>query len=267
MSLISSQEVVDANAKIGAHVRIGPYTVIGPNVEIGDHCDIGAHVIIHSNTIIGKNNHIHSFAALGGDPQDLTYAGEETWLVIGDHNIIREYVSIHRGSVKENKKTIIGNHNCFLAYSHVAHDCVVGDHTLFINNATLGGHVVLNDHVIIGAFVAVHQFCRIGAYSFIAQAAQVSQDVPPYVMVAGTPSRPCGLNVIGLRRHGFDRQVIRALKEATIILYNREYLLADALAQLEDLAVKTPQILPIIDFVRSSKRGISRKIAQAGVSK
>ena len=181
---------------------------------------------------------------------------------MGDHNEVREYVSINRASSKENNQTIVGDKNCFLAYSHVAHDCVIGDETLFVNNATVAGHVHVGDRAIIGAFVAVHQFCQVGPYSFLAQAAQVSQDVPPYVMMAGTPSRPCGLNVVGLRRHGFSNKVIRALKDAYVVLYNRELLLQDALTELELLAVETIEVERLIHFVRNSKRGVSRRAYQ-----
>ena len=259
---VSNTACLDSSVKLGKNVRIGPYSVIGPNVQIGDDSIIGSHTVIEKNTTLGKCNRVHSFVSLGSDPQDMSYEGGDTWLEIGDHNVIREYVSINRASMKENFKTVVGDHNCFLAYSHVAHDCVIGDNVMFINNATIAGHVHVGDKAIIGAFVAIHQFCHVGAYGFVAQGSQLGQDVPPYVIVAGTPGRPCGLNVVGLRRHGFSNKVISALREAYLILYNRELLLEDALIKLEILAVETPEIEALIHFVRSSKRGISRRVVE-----
>ena len=252
---------VHPTAKIGHNVSIGAYTVIGPRVEVGDNCHIGAHVVIHSNTTLKEDNRIYSFACIGGDPQDIGYKGEETWLHIGRGNVIREYVSINRGSAKKEgtQETLIGDYNNFLAYSHVAHDCKISNHVLFVNNATIAGHVIIDDHVIVGAFSAVHQFCHIGAYTFLCRGTQVPKDVPPYMMVTGNPGYPCGLNMVGLKRCGFNLQTVRGLKNAYQLLYRNGLSLVDALEGMRLLLKDTPEVQLILDLVEGSKRGISRK--------
>lgn len=260
LSTIHSSAIIHPSAQIAADVVIGPWVIIGPNVVIASGCRLNAHVVIHSNTTLGKNNAIHSFAVVGGDPQDLSYKNQATWLKIGDHNTIREYVTIHRGSDSEGSTTHIGHHNNFLAYSHVAHDSRIGDHVLFINHATIAGHVRIDDYAIIGAFSAVHQFCHVGAYSFVARSALISKDVPPYLLVAQTPGYPSGLNLVALRRNGFEKAAITALKEAFAILYTRSLSLTEALEQLK--AIDTPEVIKMLEFIQSSKRGIMRKAAK-----
>lgn len=256
---VDDRAMIDPSAKIGPRVQIGPWSRIGPHVEIGADTVIGTHVVIESHTRIGERNHIHSFACLGGDPQDLSYRGESTWLEIGNENVIREYVTLNRGSASGVGVTRIGNHNNILAYSHVAHDCQIGNHVLFVNHATTAGHVTVEDHAIMGAFTAVHQFCRIGAYSFLSRATEISKDVPPFMLVKGIPGYPCGLNLVGLKRHGFSIEAIRALKEAYKILYLRRMKFDEAKRLLIELAVSTPEVQNILDFINRSNRGIARK--------
>ena len=200
---IDSRASIHPSVVIGNNVSIGPWVMIGPNVEIGDNTKIHSHVVIDRDTKLGKNNVIHSYAALGGDPQDLGYKGEDTYLEMGDGNIVREFVTINRGSATGKRITRVGNKNFFLAYSHVAHDCQLKNEILMVNNATLAGHVTVDDYVILGAFTAVHQFCRVGAYSFLSRATEISKDVPPYMLVKGLPGFPCGLNKVGLKRPWF----------------------------------------------------------------
>ena len=249
---------IDSSASLAENVIVGPYAVIGPNVTIGAGCQIDAFAIVHRNTILGKNNHIYSYASVGSDPQDMTYDGSDTYLEIGDNNIIREYVSINRGSPKE-KLTKIGNDNLILAYSHIAHDCSIGNGVRFVNNATLAGHVRVDDHAILGAFTAVHQFCRIGAYSFLSRGTQVSKDVPPYMIVEGIPGYPRGLNSVGLRRHGFDRHAMKNLKQAYKWLYMEDLPLEEVMTRLRILSEECSRVSLIVALIESSKRGIQRK--------
>jgi UDP-N-acetylglucosamine acyltransferase len=250
--------IIDPSAKIASNVIIGAYAIIGPNVVVGADCRIESHACVHRDTILGQGNHIYSYASVGSDPQDLTYDGSLTRLEIGDHNIIREYVSINRGSPKE-RLTKVGNNNCILAYSHIAHDCHVGNGIRFVNNATLAGHVRVDDHAIIGAFTAVHQFCRIGSYSFLSRATQVTKDVPPYMIIEGFPGYPHGLNLVGLRRHGFGRDAINGLKKAYRYLFMQGLPLKEAMEKLRALVLDCPEAQLIVDFIESSERGIQRK--------
>lgn len=256
---IDNRAIIHPTTKIGKNVKIGPWSVIGPNVEIGSGTEIASHVVIAGNTKIGKNNKIYQAASLGGDPQDLHYHGEETYLRIADNNIFREFVTVSRGSTGGQRVTRIGNNNCFLAYSHIAHDCQIGSGTLFVNHATLAGHVIVDDYASIGAFSAVHQFVRIGAYSFLSHAAQVPQDILPYMMVVGVRGTPCGLNTVGLKRHGFSAKTIAALKRAYHVIYRRGLKLRDVYLELSKMVEETPEIKLILDIIDSSKRGIARK--------
>ncbi len=251
--------LIDPSAKIGQQVEIGPWSVIGPNVEIGDGTKIGSHVVIARDTKIGCNNRIYSYAALGADPQDLGYKGEPTFLEIGDGNVFREFVTVSRGSVSGTGTTRMGNKNCMLAYSHVAHDCVVGNGVLFVNNATLAGHVTVDDYATLGSFTAVHQFCRIGSYSFLSQGAKITRDILPYMLVTGESSTPHGLNTVGLRRAGFPVDAIRALKNAYHIIYRRRLKLAEVRAQLQEMVADVPEIQLILDMMDTTKRGIARQ--------
>ncbi len=255
---VDSRAVIHPSAKIADDVEIGPWTSIGPNVEIGSGTKIHSHVVIAKDTKIGKNNRIYSFAAIGGDTQDLVYAGEDTYLEIGDNNVFREFCTINRGSPVGIGTTTIGNDCNFLAYSHVAHDCIIGNNVLFVNNASLAGHVVVYDNAILSAFTAVHQFCHIGSYTFICRAAQVAKDVPPYMLVAGPSDTPSGLNLIGLKRCGFSMKVIRGLKKAFHLIYGGHLKLAEVKVQLELLTKETPEVQLILDFIKQSERGIAR---------
>jgi UDP-N-acetylglucosamine acyltransferase len=256
--MISDKADIHPSAMIAEGVTVGPWTVIGPHVSIGTGTRIGPHVVVQQHTRIGENNVIHPYAMIGGDPQDIAYHGEETWLEIGDNNVIREYVSIHRGSLKDEGVTLVGDHNLIFAYSHIAHDCVIGSHTTFFNHATLAGHCTIENHAIIGAFAALHQFCRVGSYSFLARAAQVPKDVPAFLMVVYNPGRPCGLNMMGLKRAGFTLATIKQLKKAYQTLYQDNLPLADALAKLKDMVTATPQVQMMVDVIEQAKRGIVR---------
>lgn len=256
--MIDPRASVHSSAKIGEDVSIGPWTLIGPNVEIGDHTQIQSHVVISRNTKLGKNNIIFPYVSLGGDPQDLSYQGGETYLTIGDDNIIREFVTVNRGS-DINGITTIGNKNFLLAYSHVAHDCYLGNEILMVNNATLAGHVSVDNYAILGAFTAVHQFCRVGAHSFLSRATEISKDVPPYMLVKGLPGMPCGLNTVGLKRRGFSDETIRILKKAYQILYRRGLKFDKVKKELEKLAETCSEVQLILDLINKSDRGIARR--------
>ena len=259
---IDSRASIDPTAIIGKNVEIGPWSMIGPNTQIGDGTVIYPHVVIDRNTKIGCGNTIYPYVSVGCDPQDLGYKGEDTYLEIGDHNIIREFVTINRGSTGGHGITKIGNKNCFLAYSHVAHDCVIGNEVLMVNNATIAGHVTIDDYVILGAFTAVHQFCRVGAYSFLSRATEISKDVPPYMLVKGLPAFPCGLNTVGLKRRGFSDETMRGLKKAYQALYRRGLKFDDVLKELEVLSETYPEIQLILELIHSSERGIARRTVE-----
>jgi UDP-N-acetylglucosamine acyltransferase len=258
--LIDDRASIDPTAVIADDVSVGPWTVIGPNVTIGEGCQIGSHVVIECNTKIGKRNKVHSFSSIGGEPQDLSYKGEPTFLEIGDDNIIREHVTINRGSVGGGGLTRIGSKNCFLISSHVAHDCIVGNGVLMINHAALAGHVTIDDHATLGAFTAVHQYCRVGAHSFVSRGALVTQDILPYVLVAGPGGVPCGLNMVGLKRHNFSLETIRVLKTAYSIVYRRRLKLRDVCVQLNEMVADCPKVQLMLDIIYQSKRGIARKL-------
>lgn len=250
---------IHPTANIAPNVTIGPWVLIGEHVSVGAGTRIDAHAVISHHVSLGENNHIHSHAVVGGDPQDLSYQGEETWLRMGDGNVVREFVTINRGSTKEHRQTIVGNHNCFLSYSHVAHDAMIGNHVLFVNNASIAGHVTVDDYAIIGAYAAVHQFTRIGAYSFLVHAAQASHDIPPFMLVKGTPAVPIALNVVGLRRHGFNDIVLRELKRAFRLMYRQNLPLKQVEEELGVLAQQTTEINLILDIMKTTKRGLLRK--------
>ena len=256
---ISPLAQIDPGARIGANVDIGPFTVIGADVEIGDNTRIGSHCSLHGPARIGRDNRIHGHAAIGGDPQDKKFASERTELIIGDGNTIREFVTINRGTGSGGGATRIGNHNWFLAYTHVAHDCVVGDHCVFSNNATLAGHVEVGDHVILSGFTGVHQFCRIGAHAFIGMGAFVNGDVPPYLMVAQEDyGRPRGINSEGLKRRGFDSGRVAAIKRAYRALYMSGANLIDAKQQLAALAESSDDVRALLDFIERGERPLLR---------
>lgn len=259
--------VIDKKAALDTTVTVGPYAVIGPDVTIGSQTKIDPHAVISGPTTIGANNLIGSFATIGGAPQDLSYQGEPTELIIGDNNQIREYASIHRGTPNGRFKTVIGNNNLLMAYIHVAHDCIIGDHVIMANVATLAGHVEVGERASIGGLVAVHQFCRIGPYSYIGGISGLGLDVAPYVIVSGIRDRTrvSGINKVGLRRHGFNKETISALDSAFRIIYRSpNLLLKDALAMARDKFSECKEVIKMINFFESSKRGVVRRTNEDG---
>ena len=250
--------VIAPNAVLAEGVEIGAYTVIGPGVEIGANTKVGPHVVINGPTRIGADNRIYQFSSIGDAPQDKKYKGEPTRLEIGDRNVIRECVTLNRGTTKDLGVTRIGSDNLFMAYSHVAHDCQVGNQCVLANNATLGGHVHLGDWVIMGGFSGIHQFCRVGAHAFIGNNAAVTRDVPPFVMTVGQPAAAHSVNSEGLKRRGFSPEQIRNIRNAFRLLYRSGLKLADAMSQLEAIAKEQPEILPIVEFLPQSTRSIVR---------
>ena len=260
---IHKTAVVDSQAEVDETASIGPYSVIEANVTIGADTVVDAHTVVSGHTTIGERNHIGSFASIGTPPQDSHYKGEPTELIIGDDNQIREYVSIHLGTPSGNGKTVIGNNNMLMAYCHVAHDCVIQDHVIMANVATLGGHVELGNFVNIGGLVAVHQFCRIGAYTYIGGMSGISKDVPPYVMLTGTRNRMriSGINKIGLRRNGVSREAIKCLEQAFKIIFRSppEILHQETLDRTLKALPDSPEVQFMLDFFNTSKRGVVKR--------
>lgn len=251
--------VVEAGARLGDGVRVGAFSIIGADVEIGDNTEIGPHCSVHGPTRIGRDNRFIGHAAIGGEPQDKKFSGERVELVIGDRNTVREFVTINRGTRSGGGITRIGDDNLLLAYTHIAHDCVVGNHCVFSNNATLAGHVSVGDHVILSGFAGVHQFCRIGAHAFVGMGAFVNGDVPPFVMVAQEGySRPRGINNEGLKRRGFDAERIGAIKRAYRALYMAGNSLDEARAKLVELADDSQDVRELLAFVDSGDRPLLR---------
>ncbi len=256
--MIHPTAIVHPGARLGRNVRIGAYSMIGEHVEIGDDCEIGPHAVITGHTRIGCGNRIFQFVSLGDAPQDKKYAGEATRLEIGNGNTIREFCTLNPGTVQGLGVTRIGDDNWIMAYVHIAHDCVVGNHTILANNATLAGHVIVEDFAILGGFTGVHQFCRIGAHAITGIASVVRQDVPPYVTVSGNPAAPYGINNKGLKRRGFSADAIAALKRAYKLLYRSGLSLAEARAAIAAEAQTRPELMPLVDFLAVSGRGIIR---------
>jgi UDP-N-acetylglucosamine acyltransferase len=250
--------IVHPEAQLHETVEVGPYAVIGPKVKIGAGTTVGPHAVIENDTTIGQRNRIFQFASVGAIPQDLKYAGEPTQLVIGDDNQIREFSTLHIGTAGGGGVTRIGNKNLFMAYSHVAHDCVVGDHCILANSANLAGHVEVGDHSIFGGLSAVHQFTRIGVHAFIAGGAMVAMDVPPYCTAQGDRAELAGLNTVGLTRHGYTDEQISRVKDAYRILFRSKLGLNEALAKLSAESGSHPEIAVLLSFIGSSKRGITR---------
>jgi UDP-N-acetylglucosamine acyltransferase len=249
---------VDPGARIGARVSIGAYTIIGADVDIGDGTSIGPHFVITGPTRIGADNRIHSHAALGGDPQDKKFAAERSELVIGDRNTIREFTTFSRGTGEGGGATRIGDDNWIMAYVHIAHDCIVGSHTIFANNATLAGHAEVGDWAILGGFVGVHQFCRIGAHAFIGMGALVNADVPPFVLVADKYAAPRGINAEGLKRRGFAPERIAAIKRAYRSVYVTGRPQAEVRADLAASAGESGDVRAMLEFIERSERGLLR---------
>ncbi|MFA5959917.1 MAG: acyl-ACP--UDP-N-acetylglucosamine O-acyltransferase [Tatlockia sp.] len=256
--MIDERAMIHPSAKLAAGVSIGPGSVIGADVEIGEGTWIGPHVVIQGPTVIGKNNKIFQFASVGDEPQDITYKGEPTRLEIGDNNVIREYCMISRGTVKGGGITRIGDDNYLMAYSHIGHDCIMGSHIIMINYSALSGHVIVDNFATIGAYAAIHQFCHVGAYAFIARATYVTKDVLPYVMIAGHTTSACGLNTVGLRRRGFSSTAVEHLRRAYKIIFRRGLTVQQAVAELETMQADCPEVIPMIDALNQSSRGIVR---------
>lgn len=256
--MIHPTAIVSPEAEFGPRVSVGPYSVIGSGVRVGEDSQIGAHVVVKGPTTIGARNRIFQFSSIGDDPQDKKYAGEPTHLEIGDDNTIREYCSINRGTAQDAGVTRVGNHNWIMAYVHVAHDCQIGSHTVLANNASLAGHVQVHDHAIIGGMTGIHQFCRIGAHSFCGGFSGITRDVLPYVMLAGHPPEPHGINVEGLKRRGFTPDQLRNLKEAYRVLFRAGLRLTEARDQLAGLVSAQPELRLIVDFLDRSERSIHR---------
>ena len=249
---------IDAKAKIHEEVSVGAYTVIGPEVEIGKGSKVHSHVVIEGPTLIGSDNEIFQFASIGGDPQDKKYKGEKTYLEIGNENVVREGVTINRGTVQENSLTKIGSNNLIMAYCHVAHDCEISDEVVLVNNASLAGCVKIDKGAILGGFTLVHQFCHVGQYSFSAMGSSVGKDIPAFVRVSGNPALPRGLNTTGIKRLNFKKEVSDALKETYKILYLRNLKLNDAISEITQRFDKISEVQVLIDSITSSNRGIVR---------
>ncbi|MAV32781.1 MAG: acyl-[acyl-carrier-protein]--UDP-N-acetylglucosamine O-acyltransferase [Gammaproteobacteria bacterium] len=255
---IDSSSRIDPSAKVAASSRIGPWCIVGPGVTIGENCKLESHVVVRSNTIIGDNNHIFQFCSVGEDPSDKKFKNEEVWLEIGDNNTFREGVTLHRGTAVGGGVTQIGSDNLFMPYVHIAHDCQVGSHTVFANNASLSGHVTVDDWAILGGYAGVNQFVKIGAHSMIGGVTHVAHDIPAYVIVSGQPAAVRAINSIGLERRGFKKDIISVLRKAYKLIYLRGLSLTEALAQLELLKKDCEAVELLIESLKSSKKGIHR---------
>ncbi|TWI55496.1 acyl-[acyl-carrier-protein]--UDP-N-acetylglucosamine O-acyltransferase [Pseudomonas duriflava] len=258
MSLIDPRAIIEPGAKLADDVQVGPWSIVGANVEVGEGTVIGPHVVLRGPTIIGKQNRIYQFSTVGEDTPDLKYKGELTRLVIGDHNVIREGVTIHRGTVQDRSETTIGDHNLLMAYVHIGHDSVIGNHCILVNNTALAGHVHVDDWAILSGYTLVHQFCRIGAHSFSGMGTAIGKDVPAYVTVFGNPAEARSMNFEGLRRRGFSSDAIHALRRAYKVVYRQGLTVDQALAELEDAALAFPEVAVFRDSIISSTRGITR---------
>lgn len=256
--MIHPTALIAEGAKIGKNVSIGPYCIVGSQVELGDDTVLMSHVVVEGNTKIGKGNKIYPFCFIGGPPQDLTYKNEDTKVVIGDYNIIREYVTINRATTKENWITKVGNYNYIMAYAHIAHDCVLGDRIIMANVATLAGHITVGDYAVLGGLVAVHQFVRIGAYAFIGGKTGVDRDVPPFTIAAGPRAELYGINRRGLSRLGFSQEVLEALKKAYRIVSRKELRLKDAIEKARKELPPIKEVGMFLEFYEGSKRGVLR---------
>ena len=257
--MIHETAIIAKSAQIDPSVKIGPYCIIDDNVTIGKNTILESHVVVKNHTTIGNNNRIFQFASIGEDPQDLKYNGEGTQLVIGDNNIFREYCTVNRGTVTGYHETKIGSDNLFMAYSHIAHDCVVGNDNVFANNAGIAGHVTVGNNVTIGALTTIHQFCQMGDYSFAGMNASITMDVPSYIKVASNPARVVGLNSVGMERGGIDQETITILKKAYKIIYRKGFNLKDAVEKVGSMESSDVQeVQNFIDSIKSSERGILR---------
>lgn len=256
--MIDPRAIVDPGAEVAADVEVGPFAVIGAGVTIGAGSWIGSHAVVKGPTVLGRGTRVFQFASIGDAPQDKKYAGEPTRLVVGDRNVFREFCSINRGTVSGRGETTIANDCLFMAYSHVAHDCIVGSHCVFANLATLAGHVEIDDWVILAGFTGVHQFCKIGAHAFIANNTAVTRDVPPYVMAVGHPAEPHSINATGIARRGFSADQVRNIKTAYKTLYRSDLPLETAIERITEAAKHQPELQAFVDFFPRSNRSLIR---------
>lgn len=255
---IHATAIIDKNAELDSSVEVGPFSIIGPNVKIDAGTRIAGHVTISDHTIIGKNNHVFQYSSLGEAPQDKKYKGEPTLLEIGDNNTIREFCTFNRGTVQDKGTTKIGNDNWIMAYVHLAHDCVIGNHTIFANNASLAGHVDVHDYAILGGFTLIHQFCKIGSHVITAVGSVVFKDIPPYVTAAGYDAKPHGINAEGLKRRGYSPEAILEIKRAYKTVYRNGLTLEEAKLELAEKQKNCQEIGLLLDFLNTSTRGIVR---------
>jgi len=260
--LIDSRAIIDPSARLGVNVSVGPWTIIGPDVEIGDDCWIASHVVVKGPTRMGCRNRIYQFSSIGEDTSDLSYKGERTWLEIGDDNIFREGANVHRGTVKDQGRTVIGSHCLFMPYVHIAHDCVLGDHIIMANYAAASGHVRIGDHANLGGYAGVAQFRSVGSCVHIAAMSLVIKDVPDFMTVMGNPASAIGLNVEGLRRQGFSKVLIRQLREAHKVVYRDGLTVDEACDRLAELAGQVPEVARFVGAVKNSRWGIVRPRAR-----
>ena len=258
-SEIDPRAVISPSARLACNVKIGAYAVVGDDVELGDDCVLDHHAMVQGPARLGRGNHLYPFCAIGGDPQDLTFAGERTTLEIGDRNDFREFSTVNRGTEKGGGVTRIGSHNLIMVYAHIAHDCIVGDHTIFVNGAALAGHVTIEDFAQVGAYCAVHQFCRIGRYSYIAAHTVVTQDVPPFSKIVAPRSTRCyGVNSIGLTRQGFSPDRIAPIEKAYRLLLRSKLNTTQALEKMRGTLSHSEDVLTLIQFIESAERGLTK---------
>lgn len=256
--MIHPTAIIQPGARLADNVSVGAYTVIGEHVVIGSGTVVASHVVIEGWTELGCDNQVFQFSSIGAAPQDLKYAGQETYLRIGDRNRIREFTTLNRGTAEGGGQTTVGNDNLFMAYSHVAHDCIIHDHVIMANGATLAGHVEVESVAILGGLAAIHQFCRIGCHAMISGGAMVTQDIPPYTVAQGDRAKTVGLNLIGLKRRGFSEETIRDIKRAYRMIFRSGLRLEEALQKITDEIELTPELDHFVDFIKDSQRGIAR---------
>jgi len=259
MSEIDPRAMVSASARIGSGVRIGAYAVVGEEVELGDGCVLDNHAVVSGPSRLGCDNHVHGFAVIGGDPQDLTYKGERVTLEVGDANDFREFCTVNRGTIKGGGVTRLGSHNLLMAYSHIGHDSQVGSYTIFVNGATLAGHVTIEDYATIGNFSPVHQFCRVGRYAYVGAHTVITQDVLPFSKVVSVRETKCyGANGIGLERHGFSPERVQAIEQAYRLLLRSKLNTTQAIEQMRETLADSEDVLSMIGFIESAQRGITK---------
>jgi UDP-N-acetylglucosamine acyltransferase len=259
MSEIDSRAVLAPSAKVGRGVRIGPYAVVGDEVELGDGCILESHAMVQGPARLGRENRLHPFCSIGGDPQDLTYKGERVSVEIGDANVFHEFSTINRGTVKGGGVTRVGSHNLIMAYAHVGHDCLVGDYTIFVNGATLAGHVTIENYVTVGNFSPVHQFCRVGRHAYIGAHTVITQDVPPFSKVVTPRHTKCyGVNTVGLERHGFSAERIQSIEQAYRLLLRSKLNTSQALEKMRGTLSHSEDVLSLIRFIESAERGLTK---------